>query len=88
MKIVKENYNDNKWLYQVGNVIADCFGELYIVAEVGNQYALISLSTGRAANTDDFLLDSLKELEEAYSNDGDQLVYGKHLVDFSNEVKN
>ena len=84
MKIVKGNSDKDLGLYRVGNVIEDYTKELYIVAAVGNQYALISLSTGRAANRDDVLFDSEEELDEVYRDDGDQLVSGEHLVDFSN----
>lgn len=84
MKIVKGNMDKGLELYRVGNVIKDYAEELYIVAEVGEQYALISLSTGRAANREDVLFDSEEELEDAYRDSEDQLVFGEHLVDFSN----
>ncbi len=84
MKLVKGNTGKASGMYHVGNVILDDTEELYIVAEVGGQYALINLSNGYAANRDDVLFDSEKELEEAYSSNGDRLVFGEHLVDFSN----
>lgn len=84
MKLVKGNTGKASGMYHVGNVILDDTEELYIVAEVGGQYALINLSNGYAANREDVLFDSEEELEEVYGDSDDQLVLGEHLVDFSN----
>lgn len=87
MKIVKVNPDKNAGLYHVGNVITDDTEELYIVAKVGKQYAIINLSTGFAAGRNDALFDSEEALEETYSSDEDELVFGEHLVDFSNAAQ-